>query len=209
MNVAYESKLVDAVVKLGNAAAAPNTKFEEGHVRKWKDLGRMFGFGYNWKNVDFYTTSRDPDTQGIIEEVAAHGADFLLEHFSAELHEILSAESEDGRHPIDIMGLIGSKIMLSVDLVNSCHLDINDKSRSVAIWVESIPGSTENWYFILPHVSFRGSCGVVIKLFHGCAISWDATVLYHCSTFSKNAQGGHAYGCMFGSCVGTNDAEAE
>jgi hypothetical protein len=208
VNASSRTGIIDAVVRLGNAAAA-NTKFKDGHVRKRKDLGRMYGFGFNWKNKDFYPTCRDPATQEIMKDVASHATDLLLEYFPSELHEIIAAESDEGRDPIEILGLIGSKIMLSVNLVNASHLDVNDKSRSVAIWVESVPGSTENWYFILPNVSFRGSCGVAIKLFHGCMICWDATALYHCSTFSTNMQGGHAYGCMFGSCVGTNDAEAE
>ena len=208
VNASCRTELVNAVVRLGNDAAA-NTNFEKGHVRKMRDLGRMFRFGYNWKNNDFYPTCRGLDTQGIIKEVAGHVTELLLDHFRSDLLEILSAENEEGRHPIDIMRLLGSKIMLSVDLVNSCHLDIFDKSRSVAIWTESIPGSTENWYFILPYVSFRGSCGVAIKLFHGCSISWDARVLYHCSTFTNNSQHGHAYGCMFGSCAGSAGSQSE
>ena len=207
VNASDRRRLLDAVVQLGDTAA--ESKFKKGHVRKKRDLGRMFGFGFNWDNLKLYSTCRDLATQEIIKNVCSHAEELFFDHFPSELWEILGSEAAQGRIEIEGMGLVGSKIMLSVDLVNSCHLDVNDKSRSVAIWVESIPGSTENWYFILPYVSFRGSCGVAIKLFHGCAISWDATVLYHCSTFSKNAQGGHAYGCMFGSCVGRDTFEVE
>jgi hypothetical protein len=67
----------------------------------------------------------------------------------------------------------GSRMMVSVNLANSPHYDNGDTSESVALWVEDKPGQSNNWYFVLPNMSHKGSNGVVVKLLHGLVISWD------------------------------------
>jgi hypothetical protein len=98
----------------------------------------------------------------------------------------------------------GSCIIISRNLGNSAHIDFMDGSLSLAIWVEEEVACSSNWYFILPNVQYEG-CGVVIKLFHGCAISWDGLIIKHCTsitTTGMKVNGGYnnVFGCMFGSC---------
>ncbi|KAI2491401.1 hypothetical protein MHU86_23156 [Fragilaria crotonensis] len=41
---------------------------------------------------------------------------------------------------------------VSVDLANSSHYDVNDASQGFSIWTEDEPGTTTDWYFVLPNV---------------------------------------------------------
>jgi hypothetical protein len=40
----------------------------------------------------------------------------------------------------------------SDNLVNASHYDTNDGSQGASIWTEDKPGSTRDWYFVLPNV---------------------------------------------------------
>jgi hypothetical protein len=73
---------------------------------------------------------------------------------------------------------------ISVDLENASHYDVNDASPGYSIWTEDEPGSTRNWFFVLPNVYGKwppGSSpkngpvfhGLAIKLTHGTLVSWD------------------------------------
>jgi hypothetical protein len=98
----------------------------------------------------------------------------------------------------------GSCIMISRNLGNSAHIDFMDGSLSLAIWVEEEVGSSSNWYFILPNVQYEG-CGVAVKLFHGCAISWDGLIIKRCTSITttsmkENGDDNNVFGCMFRSC---------
>jgi hypothetical protein len=79
---------------------------------------------------------------------------------------------------------------MSVNLGNSSHFDVHDASQGFAVWTEEVPGSGENWFFVLPNVhglktdgvtKFRG---MAVKLGHGVAISWDGRVIRHCTSVS-------------------------
>jgi hypothetical protein len=93
----------------------------------------------------------------------------------------------------------GYQIMLSINLANSGHYDTADASQFVAIWVEEKPGVAMNWCFVLPNASYNGSKGVVIKLHHGVAISWDGRNIYHCTSKTTPGNGNNVFGCMWGS----------
>jgi hypothetical protein len=77
-------------------------------------------------------------------------------------------------------------------IVDASHYDVNDGSVGFAVWTENNPGSTHNWYFVLPNV-FGSSVrhvgegaspfnGVAIKLTHGMAICWDGQLIRHCTS---------------------------
>ena len=85
---------------------------------------------------------------------------------------------------------VGYSIDMSCDLGNSSHYDVHDASpQGFSVWTEERPGAAEDWYFIMPNVHGRkldGSLfdGLVIKLFHGAAISWDGRVVRHCTSIT-------------------------
>jgi hypothetical protein len=109
-------------------------------------------------------------------------------------------------------GFFGCVMFLSVNLGNACHLDINDLTRSVAVWAADDPADVENWFCILPYVTTGRNGinkGVAIKLFHGCSISWDGRVLFHCTSVTKTAQDKNVYACMFGVSKNNKTNESE
>ena len=101
---------------------------------------------------------------------------------------------------------VGLSLDVSDKLCNASHYDVNDGSVGFAVWTESNPGSTHNWYFVLPNV-FGSSVrrvgesaspfnGVAIKLTHGMAICWDGRLIRHCTSVMSfdRPRGQHAFG---------------
>ena len=92
---------------------------------------------------------------------------------------------------------------ISVDLSNTSHYDVNDASQGFTIWTEDFPGSTKNWYFVLPNVFGKESQtgttynGVAIKLSHGVLIRWDGRVIRHGTSMMDRRKGCHVYGTFF------------
>lgn len=86
----------------------------------------------------------------------------------------------------------------SINLCNSSHYDSSDDSLSVCTWVEDEEGSTDNWYLVFPNVTQDYKRAIIIKLFHGCTISWDARTLRHCSSKTIRLRGGQ--GTSAGNC---------
>ena len=95
---------------------------------------------------------------------------------------------------------------VSVDLSNSTHYDANDASQGFAIWTEDKPGSTRDWYFVLPNVYGRRPAGasgergamfhgLAIKLTHGVLASWDGRVIRHGTSMMQRTK--HVYGTFF------------
>ena len=93
-------------------------------------------------------------------------------------------------------------MMFSKNLGNASHFDYKDKSISISLWAETKPGSSHNWYFILPNLSINDLDGVVITLKHGAVISWDGRIYRHCTSVTdgvgESENDNHVYGCMFG-----------
>jgi hypothetical protein len=82
------------------------------------------------------------------------------------------------------------RAQVSVDLGNSSHFDVHDASQGFAVWTEEVPGHGEKWCFVLPNVHGLKPDGVtkfhgmVVKLGHRVAISWDGRVIRHCTSVS-------------------------
>ena len=163
----------------------------------------------NRNNPDLvYQLNRDnPNVATAIQMVAAETTRVMKIYAPKELESIQEAERPKllRCHP-NVLSMMGGKdgpgtcIMFSRDLANAAHIDFKDNSRSFAIWVEEKPGVAQNWYFVLPDVSIDGSKGVLIPLFHGCAISWNGRIIRHATSRTHSGEGNHVYGCMFGSC---------
>jgi hypothetical protein len=111
----------------------------------------------------------------------------------------IDTERKIERSPFLVKGP-GSRMVTSVNLGNSPHYDSGDTSVSVTVWVEEKPGQSENWFFVLPNVSYMGSMGVAIKLVHGVVISWDGRDIFHCTSKTRMGNSNNVYGCLWGSC---------
>ena len=92
---------------------------------------------------------------------------------------------------------------VSVDLANSSHYDVNDASQGFSIWTEDEPGTTTDWYFVLPNVFGKKNSagttynGMAIKLTHGVLISWDGRLIRHCTSMMQRKKDCHVYGTFF------------
>ena len=161
----------------------------------------MFALGFNSKTGKLYPTCRGSAVSerilSMLTELNQLGEELVTAHFRDEHAEIIDAETEQGRIKVlPNQGTLGSTYMISINLVNACHLNNRDRSKSIGLWTES------NWYFVLPYVSYRGSSGVAIKLTHGMAVSWDGRKIYHCTSFPTCPTDHEVYGGMWGSCGG-------
>ncbi len=91
---------------------------------------------------------------------------------------------------------------LSINLANSSHYDVNDASQGFTIWTEDNPGTTEDWYFVLPNMKgkFPGTDrdykGIAIKLSDGVLIGWDGRLIRH-GTSMAGSRVGNIYGTFF------------
>ena len=105
---------------------------------------------------------------------------------------------------------ISHSMDISVDLSNASHYDVNDASQGFSIWTEDVPGSTTDWYFVLPNVYGKRASdddhgnkkgdmyqGVAIRLTHGVLISWDGRVIRHCTSLMKRERDCHVFGTFF------------
>ena len=131
----------------------------------YKTLGASNHTDKERQNEDYYAT--DPKAADLLLE---------LETFAPEVLKDIQ-EAEQGKSIF-----LTKSTVLSKNLGNSSHYDINDKSMSFAIWAEEIVGKANNWYFVLPNVTNGKNLGVAIELFYGAAISWDGRVLRHCTS---------------------------
>lgn len=111
------------------------------------------------------------------------------------MHLLKTMESDSGVpffSPMDGIDddWVARTIDMSVNLGNASHYDVNDCSQGFAVWTEEVPGKGSNWYFIMPNVygtradgtPFRG---LVVRLYHGVAISWDGRLVRHCTSVSR------------------------
>jgi hypothetical protein len=200
VNVSDCQNLLESVVDLGKSLG------ERGNARKYVcDVGEMWGLGYkNKKKAEKYAKSNEPRVKNAMRSVCENVTRDLGQHFSTALDSITRAE-QDGTQcpPLPEMGGRngpGSCIMISKNLGNSAHIDYQDDSLSLAVWVEETVGCASNWWFILPNVRLNGKSGVAIRLFHGAAISWNGKLIRHCTSITETGENNNVYGCMFGSC---------
>ena len=91
----------------------------------------------------------------------------------------------------------GNRLVISIDLGNSTHVDVNDTPRCFSFWVEHERNLARNWYFVMPNLCIDGSAGVKVQLFHGCMIVWDGCVIRHNTSKTLVGPGNHVYGIFF------------
>ncbi|KAI2510623.1 hypothetical protein MHU86_3734 [Fragilaria crotonensis] len=177
------------------------------------DLGRMYAIGTRIhldkrRRTQYVTSSADWEQPALARAVWA----------SAQLAAItipgvlrVMQDIEDDSDILPTMGMAGDgcygrvshSMDVSVDLSNSSHYDVNDASQGFSIWTEDNPGSTKEWYFVLPNVFGKKSGtgkvynGMAIRLTHGVLISWDGRLIRHCTSMMQREKNCHVYGTFF------------
>jgi hypothetical protein len=105
-------------------------------------------------------------------ETSSSFADWIQRRYPAVLQSIMLAEKEKGVEGPDYMEpRLGSTTIQSLNLINAAHFDVNDKSRCVALFTETMPNDARGWNFVMPNLSYKGSKGVAIPLSHGTVLS--------------------------------------
>ena len=110
--------------------------------------------------------------------------------------------SGDGKQCVGMLR-VSTTMDVSVNLANASHYDVNDASQGFSIWTEDEPGTTEDWYFVLPNVygQIPGTNetynGLAIRLMHGVLVSWDGRVVRHCTSMMNRRS--NVYGTFYAS----------
>ena len=163
------------------------------------DGGSMFMFGCRNKGVP-YASSRQNHYN--VEDMSRCARIVLEKYFRKEVNEIMTS---DKNQEVDTLGGtkgFGAYTIVSKDLVNAPNLDVNDTTVSITVFNEKHPGSASGWYFVLPNTTLlhgKDNQAVVIKLFHGCALSWDGRKIFHCTALKEIGNNNHVYGNFWSS----------
>ena len=188
-----KTNLLSSMVELGRSLSGP------GNARgnRVGDIGAMHAIGLK-SQKELYKTSENTTKKVMTASTVMR--EWLEDNMREVLREVVQTDTNlKINYPPSMPRGPGSRLMVSVNLGNSPHYDSGDTSKSIAIWVEEKPGQSENWYFVLPNVSCKGSQGVIIKLVHGVVISWDGREIFHCSSKAVPGDGNKVYGCMWSS----------
>jgi len=189
--------LLTSLVELGRTLSGPGNCRGKGVG----DLGSMHAIGLKSASSRATYVTKDDTTPAKVETSSRMMTDWMQDHMRDVLAEIRKKDQAmKVEPPPSLKDAPGSRMMISVNLANSPHYDTGDTSVSVAIWVEEKPGRSENWYFILPNLSYEGSQGVVVKLMHGLVISWDGRDIFHCTSLTNVGVRNKVYGCLWSSC---------
>jgi hypothetical protein len=173
------------------------------------DLGAMHPIGSNitktGENVP-YVTSTSGEAVPVLWRAVRAVSKLASLCVPAVLRLIQDLENDSGMRPVPGMDggvcRVTHSMDLSINLANSTHYDSNDGSHGLSIWTEEYPGTTEDWYFILPNMrgKFPGTDreynGIAIKLSHGVLIGWDGRVIRH-GTSMVGSRLGNIYGTFF------------
>ncbi|KAI2492939.1 hypothetical protein MHU86_21617 [Fragilaria crotonensis] len=109
----------------------------------------------SWNSVQYVTSSSEEaipvlskavDAASILASVAIPAALRVMQDFENDSGMQHARGMEGGRCRVTL------SMDLSINLANSSHFDVNDASQGFTIWTEDYPGSTEDWYFVLPNM---------------------------------------------------------
>lgn len=194
---------------LDKLVALDKTLPKDGNARnkgKGKERGEMFALGKR-PGLDLeYAPTRAQATKIALLEALPFVRTCLQKYFSQALREMCEYEQKLNIIPCKCMGGleqgITSRMIISKDLGNSCHFDVNDGSTSISIWVEIIPHQTTNCWLMFPNVTFIDQKdglqkAIMIKLFHGVGIAWDGTILKHNTSCTNVGKDNHIFGNFF------------
>ena len=162
------------------------------------DEGTMHAFGTRVELDGVTTTAYKANScvpELMLRTMVASLAEVGCHYFPQVYALIRDTEQDSGMMPIaPIDGIngrhVGCTVDSSVNLGNSTHRDAHDASPGYTLWLEETPGMGGNWFFVMPNLYGKRPdgttfCGIVIKLGHGVAISWDGRVIRHGTSLSK------------------------
>ena len=174
-----------------------NISDSSGNCRKRTgDLGTMVIYG--WRHLDGTPYKSNRHVLDLEEIMVC-----ATEHFSTMFPNLVNGiarKSERIRNDKPLLKCSAvSELIVSKDLVNSCHIDCNDKEFSLTTWMEAIPGQTVGKYFILPYTSMDGTKSLVFPIVDGQSIAWDGRIIRHCSGEGIMGPNNSVYGMFFSS----------
>jgi hypothetical protein len=161
----------------------------------------MFGVGTRVHNGKFnnYKTFVGYDPLKSIE--MCHLASNILEKYFP--HQVIAMRSTERGFGLFHNNHLTYNYDQSVDLGNASHFDTMDASVGVSVWTELQCDNVGNWTFVSSNVKFfyEGTLyvGLIVKLHHGAAMSWDGRFMRHCSSIP------HVNGNNEGYFNGNND----
>lgn len=177
------------------------------------DLGHMHAIGtricLDKRRRTQYVTSSAACEQPVLARCVRASAQLAALTIPAVLRAMQDVEDDSAILPRNGMAgdrrhaRVSHSMDVSVDLSNASHYDVNDASQGFSIWTEDKPGSTKDWYFVLPNVfgkkeeNGRTYNGMAIRLTHGVLISWDGRLIRHCTSMMNRAERSHVYGTFF------------
>lgn len=170
-----------------------------------------------------------PEMSGVLGDGLQHVGRQACVSTAMDLSENLSYETHneekdggppgrtDGKQRVGMLR-VSTTMDLSVNLANASHYDVNDASQGFSIWTEDEPGTTEDWYFLLPNVygqipgTKKTYNGLAIRLTHGVLVCWDGRVVRHCTSMMNRKS--NVYGTFFASksrniALGQRQCESE
>ncbi|KAI2503991.1 hypothetical protein MHU86_10488 [Fragilaria crotonensis] len=177
------------------------------------DRGKMHPIGTRidqWGNKVRYCTSSDPSSVHLLSKAVMATSKLASVTIPGVLRVAQDLENDASMKALDGMNgdgrcvccRVAHSMDLSVNLSNASHYDVNDACQGFSIWTEEKPGTTDDWYLVLPNMqgtfpySDREYYGIAIKLTHGVLISWDGRLIRHCtSIMSRNW--GDVFGTFF------------
>ena len=190
-----KASLLESLVEVGRTLSGQGNC----RGREVGDLGSMHAIGVRSASSKVMYATKET-TSSRVEVASRMMTDWMQDNLRHILAKIRTVDCQLGvEPPPSLKDAPGSRMVLSVNLANAPHYDMGDTCESIAVWVEERPGQSENWFFVLPNVSCQGSKGVVIKLLHGLAISWDGREIFHCTSKTKITNGNKTYGCLWSS----------
>ena len=84
---------------------------------------------------------------------------------------------------------------------------------NASVWTEDCPGAARGWHFVLPTLLVRHKevtyHGVMVRLSHGTAITWDGTLIHHCTSKTMCGAKNNVYGFNVASNISTLKAHTE
>jgi hypothetical protein len=164
------------------------------------DVGDIFALGVrNSTTRVMYKSTAGLNNE--ISQVSKKVGPWLNKNLPEVAEDIENAEHAKNIHKSEpMLHGPGSSIMMSRNLGNASHLDVVDSSYSVTIWVEDKENMADNWFYIMPNMSYQGSMGVIVRLSHGAVVAWDGRFIRHCTSVTNCGENNDVFGCMFGSC---------
>lgn len=199
------TELLSNIVRLNNAL--PKTFSICRKSSDTGDCGVMHVFGKKTRNT-YYASMNNPSSNEHLSKLNTFvtlSRPIIKSMFPEEFQEI---QISDMTQDVDIHESLGGMengisafVTITRNLRNSSHYD-DDNSKSIIIFTEKYPGESTDWYFLFPNLVRYNQKhkAIAIKLFHGCAISFDAKLLRHCTVFgSPGRKDNEVYGNLFGS----------